>query len=70
MVAGRILRCSDGHLFTEEVGARLLLSLHLGPARLLRCPVDNRWRLARNVSPNDLSDEEIRQARRNSSLQE
>ncbi|GAA5199205.1 hypothetical protein GCM10023322_74300 [Rugosimonospora acidiphila] len=65
MAFERILRCADGHLFVEGIGARMFLSLHLGSARLLRCPVDRRWRMARFVSPNDLSEQEIEQARAN-----
>lgn len=64
-VAGdRILRCSDGHLFVSSLGGRLFLSLHFGPKRLLRCPVDGRWRMAGNVDSDDLTPEEIEQARR------
>ena len=59
----RILRCSDGHLFVSSEGARLFLSVHFGPKRLIRCPVDNKLRMASNVKSSDLTEQEIVQAR-------
>jgi hypothetical protein len=63
IIGRRILRCSDGHLFTSTESARLFRSIHLGPKRLMRCPVDGRWRLAGNVDAEDLSEEELAEAR-------
>jgi hypothetical protein len=63
IVGDRILRCSDGHLFVSGQGARLFLSVHFGPKRFLRCPVDKKWRMAGNVNSGDLSEQEIEQAR-------
>jgi hypothetical protein len=62
IVGDRVLRCSDGHLFTSTEGSRLFLSLHLGPKRFLRCPVDHKWRIAENVQAKDLSDAERERA--------
>ena len=63
MVAERILRCSDGHLYTAGTVSRLL-SVHLGAKRLQRCGVDHRWRVAENVNLNELSEAEIEEAGR------
>jgi hypothetical protein len=63
IVGDRILRCSDGHLFVSSEGGRLFLSLHFGPKRFIRCPVDKRWRMAGNVNSADLTPEELEQAR-------
>ncbi|HEY7103826.1 MAG TPA: hypothetical protein VH573_19485 [Mycobacteriales bacterium] len=63
IIGDRILRCSDGHLFVSGEGARLFMSVHLGPKRFLRCPVDRRWRIAGNVDSADLTEQEIEQAR-------
>lgn len=65
MTAERILRCSDGHLYTSSALSRLFLSMHLGPKRLERCAVDHRWRLTENVDPGELTETEIRQAHQN-----
>jgi hypothetical protein len=63
IVGDRILRCSDGHLFVSSEGGRLFRSLHLGPKRLIRCPVDRKWRTAGNMASADLTEPEIEQAR-------
>jgi len=63
IIGYRILRCSDGHLFVSGEGARLFRSVHLGPKRLLRCPVDGKWRVAGNVDSADLTEQEVEQAR-------
>lgn len=63
IIGDRILRCSDGHLFVSTEGARLLLSLHFGPKRLIRCPVDHKWRMASNVNSADLTEQELTRAR-------
>jgi hypothetical protein len=62
VIGDRILRCSDGHLFTSSEGARLFTSIHLGPRRLMKCPVDGRWRIMRNVDRADLGPEELAEA--------
>jgi hypothetical protein len=59
----RILRCSDGHFFTMSEVKRLFGTMHLGPKRILRCPIDGRWRLAGNVRACDLTQEQLAQAR-------
>jgi hypothetical protein len=63
IIGDRILRCSDGHLFISGEGARLLTSVHLGPKRLIRCPVDKKLRMAGNVNSSDLTEQELDQAR-------
>jgi hypothetical protein len=63
IIGERILRCSDGHLFVSGESARLFASVHLGPKRLIRCPVDKRLRMAGNVSSGDLTEQELDQAR-------
>jgi hypothetical protein len=63
IIGDRILRCSDGHLFVSTEGRRLLGSVHFGPKRLIRCPVDGRWRLAGNVDSRDLTEQQLSQAR-------
>lgn len=55
IIGDRILQCSDGHFFTSSEGARLFRSVHFGPKRLMRCPVDGRWRMAANVDSNALT---------------
>ena len=62
IVGDRILRCSDGHLFTSSEGSRLVRSVHLGARRFMRCPVDRKWRVMRNVKPRDLTDAEREKA--------
>jgi hypothetical protein len=62
IIGNRILRCSDGHLFTSTESSRLLLSAHFGPKRLMRCPVDGKWRMMENVSSKDLTEEQLREA--------
>lgn len=58
IIGDRILRCSDGHLFTSSETARLFASLHFGPKRLMRCPVDGKWRMMVNVQQDELTDEQ------------
>lgn len=62
IVGKRILRCPDGHLFTSREGSRLFGSIHLGPARLMQCPVDGKWRMMGNVRADTLSDEQLEEA--------
>lgn len=60
----RIYRCSDGHLYAAQAVKASLFSIHLGlGTHLQRCPVDGRWRIARVVNPNELSEEELASAR-------
>jgi len=54
-------RCPDGHVFPIRSIDRVL-SLHIGTRRLMRCPVDNRWRMVDTVWKQDLTDEEIERA--------
>lgn len=62
LIGNRILRCSDGHLFTSCETRRLFGSVHFGPKRLMRCPVDGRWRLMSNVDSRRLTPAELQQA--------
>ena len=64
IIGDRILRCSDGHYFTSSESSRLAGSIHFGPKRLMRCPVDGKWRMAGNVHTDGLTAEELEQARR------
>jgi hypothetical protein len=64
IVGDRILRCSDGHYFTAGESVRLAGSIHFGPKRLMRCPIDGKWRLAGNARSTDLSPEQLEQAQR------
>ena len=63
IVGDRVLRCSDGHLFVSSEGARLLGSIHLGPKRFMRCPVDRKWRMVANVDSRNLTEGELERAR-------
>jgi hypothetical protein len=63
IVGDRILRCSDGHLFVSSESSRLLGSVHFGPKRLMRCPVDGKLRMMGNVDSKDLTEEELLTAR-------
>jgi hypothetical protein len=60
----RILRCSDGHLFVSSEAGRLFGSLHLGPERLIQCPVDGEWRMAGNVRARTLTAAQLAEARK------
>lgn len=61
MAGNQYGRCSDGHVFPLRL-ADHVLSLHLGARRLLRCPVDKRWRMVEMIWEQDLTDEEIERA--------
>lgn len=62
----RIYRCSDGHLYSASAGKAIVFSLHFGlGTHLQQCPVDHRWRMARLVDQNELSEEQLAEARRN-----
>jgi hypothetical protein len=61
-----IYRCSDSHLYTAPWRKALLLSVHLGAGRhWQRCPVDHRWRTANRVDVDDLTEDQITEARQN-----
>ena len=60
----RILRCSRGHLFTSSEAGRLFGSIHLGPARLMVCPVCGKMRMTTNVRASTLTEEQLEEARR------
>jgi len=60
----RVLRCSDGHLFVSHEAARLFNAVHLGPLRLMQCPVDGRMRMCGNVRASDLTPEQLAEAQR------
>lgn len=64
IIGDRILRCSDGHYFTSSESKRLFGSIHFGAKRLMRCPVDGKWRMAGNARSTDLTPEQLEQARR------
>lgn len=57
-----IYRCSDGHLFT--VAWWKASAWARGYNVFIRCPVDNRRRLAAEVSPRKLARSELDEARR------
>lgn len=63
IIGDRILRCSDGHLFTSGQVWRLFESVHFGTKRLMRCPVDGKWRMASDVRSKDLTEAELLEAR-------
>jgi hypothetical protein len=61
----RIYRCSAGHLYRADPVRATWNSIHLGPGRhFQRCPVDHRWRMANRVHPEDLTAEQLEQARK------
>jgi hypothetical protein len=65
MAEEKIIRCSDGHLYTARwIPLVSFRSVRLGSRRLARCPVDGRWRLARSVDPGELGEAEIEEAKR------
>jgi hypothetical protein len=60
----RIQRCSDGHLFVSSESRRLFGSIHLGPVRKMRCPVDGKFVTVSNVRAKSLTPEQLEEARR------
>jgi hypothetical protein len=64
-VAGNIVvRCSRGHLFTTLwVPGVSFKAVRLGAARFERCPVGHHWALVTPVREDDLTPEELAQAR-------
>src|SRR3977135_1207282 len=60
----RILRCSDGHLFTSSESSRLFGSIHMGPFRKMQCPVDGKVVTCGNVREASLTPEQLEEARR------
>ena len=69
MAGSQIGRCSNGHLFTYEPSSEFGLSLGSDDGslsngkKLMRCPVDRKWRVVERVRPEQLSEEEIERAR-------
>jgi hypothetical protein len=59
----RVMRCAEGHLFMAPLSSRLL-AVHLGPSKLMQCPVDGIWSMCGYVDPEDLSQEELAEADR------
>jgi hypothetical protein len=60
----RILRCTDGHLFVSSESSRLFGSVHLGPFRVIQCPVDGKMVTASNVRAKSLTPEQLAEARK------
>jgi hypothetical protein len=61
----RIYRCSAGHFCSADPVRAIWNSIHLGPGRhFQRCPVDHRWRMAYLVQPEELTSEQLEQARK------
>ena len=59
-----IYRCSDGHLYTSTWLRDHYSLVHLGSGtHLHRCPVDHRWRITRQVEANQLTEEQLDDAR-------
>ncbi|HYM40370.1 MAG TPA: hypothetical protein VEY12_09585 [Thermoplasmata archaeon] len=57
--ATRILRCSDGHLFTSTfIPGASFRAVRLGASRYQRCPVGNHWSLVATVDPATLTAEQ------------
>lgn len=63
-MAARILRCSDGHLFSATQLKLIVLSAHFVDKVWLRCPVDRKWRMADKIGASGLSETELYEARR------
>jgi hypothetical protein len=59
----RILRCTDGHLFVSSQTSRLFGSIHLGPIRRMRCPVNGNIVNCSNVRASTLSADQLEEAR-------
>lgn len=52
----RIVRCSQGHLFTTIwIPLGSAKAVRLGPRRYQRCPVGHHWTIIRQVDPDTLS---------------
>jgi hypothetical protein len=63
--ADKIYRCSAGHLYSADPVRATWNSIHLGPGRhFQRCPVDRRWRMAYLVHPEELTGEQLEEARK------
>jgi len=61
----RIYRCSAGHLYSANLYRATWSAIHLGPGRhFQRCPVDHRWRMAYLVPREDLTSEQLEEARK------
>jgi hypothetical protein len=61
----RIYQCSDGHLYSADWLKALVLSIHFGfGTHYQRCPVDGRWRMAKQVRPDQMTPTQLNEARR------
>lgn len=60
----RIMRCAEGHFFTMRQSSRLFNSVHLGPLRLMQCPVDGHVVMVGNVREDTLTPQQLEEARR------
>ncbi|KAH8884905.1 hypothetical protein GQ53DRAFT_829290 [Thozetella sp. PMI_491] len=59
----RIVRCSEGHLYTTIwVPMVSLKALRFGQQRFQHCPVGHHWAMAERVDETQLSAEELRNA--------
>ena len=62
--ANVVVRCSQGHLFTTIwLPGASLKAVRLGRRRLQRCPVGHHWALVTPVPTDQLSAEEVTEAR-------
>jgi hypothetical protein len=65
ILADKIYRCSAGHFYSANPVRATWNSIHLGPGRHFQCcPVDHRWRMAYLVHPDELTAEQLEQARK------
>lgn len=59
----RIVRCSDGHLYTTVwVPMMSLKALRFGSRRVQRCPVGRHWSTVVRVEPGELTHAELEKA--------
>jgi hypothetical protein len=59
-----VARCPQGHLFeTPYIALVSFKAVRLGAERLQRCPVGKHWTRVTFVSPGELTEAEIAQAR-------
>ncbi|GAB3916696.1 hypothetical protein GCM10011575_25310 [Microlunatus endophyticus] len=58
----RVMRCSNNHLFVATQGSRLFSSIHLGPFRVMQCPLDGKVGMCGNVDANSLSPQQLEEA--------
>jgi hypothetical protein len=69
MPAEKVIRCSEGHLYTAVwIPFISLRSVRLGwNRRLDHCPVNGKWRMASVVSPDELTESQLAEAREHNS---